>query len=429
MTIKGNFCSSPWLHMRILSTGSYGYCRWAYVDNLGKTDLPSIREQAPIEFFQKTMAPVRQQLLNGNSPDFCHNCLLMEQHKKISGRQRQLLKIGVDTDHFTESFLSSPWIPAFKYSADHCGDTTQTPQDWQIDLGNHCNNACIFCKPVHSSRLAAEFKKLGLIENLPPASWCEDPALLEEFLQMLCQSTSLRYLHFIGGETLVTPAFRKILEALIDANLQSVTIGLTTNLAVWDQSIIDLLAQFDQVNLGMSIECLHPLNEYLRYGSEYNRTREILDQWVELAKTKNWYMQLRVTPTVFSIWHLDTIYEYAYANKISVECCNFLNEPSYMRPSILSADLRNQVINKISTWADKFSNDRKLVVNVRNPHFAEQQIIDDAVSYVNYLRNQDSESDRLPELVSYIKLLESNRHNSILDYLPEYEDFLRSAGY
>jgi hypothetical protein len=32
-------------------------------------------------------------------------------------------------------------------------------------------------------------------------------------------------------------------------------------------------------------------------------------------------------------------------------------------------------------------------------------------------------------LVKFLKILESNRNNSILTYLPQYEELFRSAGY
>jgi hypothetical protein len=53
----------------------------------------------------------------------------------------------------------------------------------------------------------------------------------------------------------------------------------------------------------------------------------------------------------------------------------------------------------------------------------------DLQSYVNYLENMPDESNRLPDLVKFLKQLEASRGNSILTYLPEYEELFRSAGY
>jgi sulfatase maturation enzyme AslB (radical SAM superfamily) len=149
------------------------------------------------------------------------------------------------------------------------------PQDWQIDLGNFCNSACIFCGPNNSSRLAAEYKKLGLITKLPKKNWADNPEMLERFIEILDGTKNIAYLHFLGGETIITPAFKKILKKLIERGLnKTASIGLTTNLTVWEPEIIELLTQFKEINLGMSIECLHhEINDYLRWPSKINECK------------------------------------------------------------------------------------------------------------------------------------------------------------
>jgi sulfatase maturation enzyme AslB (radical SAM superfamily) len=371
-------------------------------------------------------------MLAGKVIPICSECKLVENHGKVSGRQKQLLKIGVTVENFSKSMLTSSWLQKFSESQEQNGDTDQLPQDWQIDLGNFCNSACIFCDPHSSSRLATEYKKIGLINELPPHTWCDDPELLDRFLQTLENTPNIAYLHFIGGETLITPAFKTILEKLVKKDLaQKITIGLTTNLTVWDQDIIKLLCQFYQVNLGMSIECLNPLNDYVRYGSKISQVKELLMRWIDLARQQRWLMQLRITPTLFSIWHLDTIYKFASEHNIAVESCNFLNDPEFMRPSVLSPDLRYQAIGKLQSWLDTqhYTTEETKIINTRNPNQAHQQIVEDAKSYMTYLSNEPDESFRLPDLIRYLHKIEANRKNSILDYLPEYEKFLRSAGY
>ena len=416
--------------MRINNFGHYEYCRWA--NKINRTSQPALMTTDPIEWFQHGTKDIRKSMLAGRSLPGCSECSIMEDHGKVSGRLRQLLKIGVDPANFEKSMISSPWLREFETSLSLDGETDQWPQDWQIDLGNYCNSACLFCSPASSSRLAAEFKKLNLIDKVPPANWCEDSTQLNKFVDCLARSPKLSYLHFIGGETLITPAFRLILEALVRNGLSSnISVGFTTNLTVWDQSIVDLLCRFKEVNLGMSIECLHPLNDYVRYGSELTNTLDLLDRWLAVAKQHDWLTQLRTTPTIFTVWHLDTVYEYAYHNQLTVESCNFLEEPSHMRPSVLPHYFRTLVIEKLENWIASRDTvtTKSRVINTRNPNICHQQILEDAGSYVNYLQTRPDESHRLADLVRYIKIMEQNRKNSILTYLPEYEPILRSAGY
>jgi len=142
-------------------------------------------------------------------------------------------------------------------------------------------------------------------------------------------------------------------------------------------------------------------------------------------------IQFRITPTVFSIAHLHTIYEYAYTHNIGVESCNFLHNPSFMRMTILPKDVRQKIAQDLEDWilTKDTTIKNKKIINTRDPNVSKIYILQDAYSYVEYLRNGPDETHSWPALVNYLKKLEASRGNSILDYAPEYESFLRSAEY
>jgi sulfatase maturation enzyme AslB (radical SAM superfamily) len=407
--------------MRIANDGGMTYCRSA-----NKLE-PSIdiRNTTPGQFFQQHMTAVRDDMLNGTAPTGCNECRQMEQHDKVSGRQKQLLKVGVRLEQFEKTLASSPWLSTF--STDPC---TQLPQDWQIDLGNYCNSACVFCSPTSSSRLATEWKRIGFIDQLPKANWTDDPVLVDKFVSTLEQSKHIQYLHFIGGETLITPAFKVILTALIRLGLnRTATIGFTTNLITWDDETIELLTQFSGVNLGMSIEAFSTVNDYARWPATMPLVDKNLNRWITLATEHKWLMQFRTTPTILTIGHLLSVYDYAWDRNIAVESCNFLSRPEYMRPSVLPLHYRNTVLEKMESWISSHTTNSETIINIRDPNVAQQQMVQDLQSYVTYLKNEPDESYRLPDLVQFLKRIEASRGNSILTYLPEYEELFRAAGY
>lgn len=423
MSFEKTFCPSPWFHMHINNAGGYEFCRWATKDQ--RHALVSTANTDPGQFFQKNMIEIRQHMIDGTAVPQCNLCYKMEDHQKVSGRQRQLLKIGVTVDNFEKTMRSSPWL-------DHMStaETQLLPQDWQIDLGNFCNSGCVFCTPQSSSRLAAEFKKLKIIDQLPANSWCDDPAQLDKFIHTLKKSPVVRYLHFIGGETLITPAFKTILQELIRCDLhQNISIGFTTNLITWDHEISQLLPKFKQVNVGLSVECFDQLNDYVRWPSQLSTVTHTLSQWLALAQQHQWLVQLRVTPTMLTVSKLLTVYEYAWQHNIAVESCNFLEQPEFLRISVLPVLHRQAIVAQMQQWLDTHTADQNQVVNTRNPNFTKNQIVQDLASYVSYLKNETDHSHQLPQCVQYLKRLETNRKNSILDYLPEYEQLFRSAGY
>lgn len=416
--------------MRIDSDGSLRYCRWVdrhrdqYHDNIKNTDVKT--------FFQHKISGLRKDLLEGKNIDSCSQCKEMEQHSKVSGRQKQLLKTGIRLEEFESSTQSSTFYNEFKNSYINNGATNLMPQDWQIDLGNFCNSACIFCGPNNSSKLATEFKKLGLITKLPTKNWADDPKMLEGFIEILNEAKNIAYLHFLGGETIITPAFKKILKKLIEKGLhKKASIGFTTNLTVWQPEIIELLAQFKEINLGMSLECFHEVNEYLRWPSKINEVKEVLEKWMQIAAKHKWLVQLRITPTVFSIAHLKNVYDYAFKRNVGVESCNFLTNPHFMKISLLPYEIREKISIEIQEWVDshKDYNKEEQIVNTRDRNQVRQYILQDAMSYINYMKNVPEEMHLWKDLVVYLKKLESSRNNTILDYTPEYEKFLRLAGY
>ena len=432
MSLEKNFCSSPWFHMRITNSGTYESCRWQSKDGNTRVNFNNnIQTISPLTYFQNNMSELRTTLLAGGASSVCSDCYTMEKHDKISGRQRQLLKVGIQEQYFEKSLASSTLRSAFDYSNNNQGHTDRSVTDWQIDLGNYCNGACVYCNPENSSRLATEFQKLGLIDQIPPPAWCDDPDLVDQFVKVLISSPTLQYLHFLGGETVITPGFKTILTALVDADLaKDITIGFTTNLTVWSDDIVELLKQCQQVNLGMSIETLTRVNDYVRYPSEINSVQRTLNRWVELGNQQDWLIQLRITPTCLTVHELTTVYEYAWQNNIAVESCNFIDNPKFFRISVLPKKQRKIAQDTLTEWIQsRNSNNKDKIINTRDPNIAQDQIIQDATSYLNYLTSADDESNRLPDLIAYLKKLESNRKNTILDYLPQYEQLFRSAGY
>jgi hypothetical protein len=279
--------------------------------------------------------------------------------------------------------------------------------------------------------LATEFKRIGLIDQTPPPSWCDDPVLLDRFVTDLTSNPNLQYLNFLGGETVITPGFKKILSALVNADLaKNISIGFTTNLTVWSDSVIELLTQFQQLNLGMSVETLTPVNDYVRYPSQQTQTKKLLDRWVALGHKQGWLIQLRITPTCLTVHELTTVYDYAWQHGTAVESCNFIDRPEFFRIGVLPKHLRESVVNTLQSWIDAHPVDvHDQIINTRDPNLAQQQIVQDAQSYLDYLESAEDESHRLPDLVQYLIRLEASRGNSILTYLPQYEDLFRSAGY
>lgn len=437
--LKNNFCSSPWFHIRIDPAGDFLPCRWSsHRESTGH----NIANTSISEFMNSDiMDDIRSHMLAGDTQKMCSACYYEDQHNKVSGRQKQLLKSAVDINNFDKTFCSSPHWGDFEHSSNYAGKTNNQPVDLQIDLGNTCNSSCIMCGPTYSSKLATEYPKLIAIE---PAlfkqhklfnNWANDPVLVDKFVDELSTIPNIKYIHFLGGETLYLKSFYTICNRLIDLDLaKNISIGTTTNCTVYTAELEHIIKNFKHVHLGLSVEAMHSVNDYIRYPSTIAQVSTNINRFLQLREQYNIQISLRITPNIFSIYHLDTIFSMMLEEQVIAESCNILHDPSCLRIEVLPKNLIDQCLVKINQVIQKY----QLVENIQT--IVNQRInllIEPVISQIIFEYKQLLETYTVPEnveeerynLVKYIRAFEQVHNNTILDYLPEYEEFLRSYGY
>ncbi len=418
MALKDTFCSSPWFHIGIDYNGTYFPCRW----QSPQPQTQSINSVTPLQFFNSSeMKTIRENMINGVSMSMCNECYDMDKHSKPSGRARQLLKTGIDISNFENTLMSSSYFEQFKTN------TVETPADWQINLSNYCNSACVYCPPFASSRVASQYTKLGW-PSIKEQQLDSNEDKVNQLVNAIALSPKTGYIHLLGGETLITPGFPMFLEKLSALpNAKDFIIGLTTNLTVFDDKVIQMLSSFKEVHVGFSIEANHPVNNYVRWPSKIDNILANLQKWQNI-KQDNWIYQFRITPTWVSMLHLPSVFELAEASNISIESCNFLEDPKWLKVSLLPIDMRKEIINKFATYINNRQSTIK--INTRHKDNVVNSLINEAHSYINYLNNAPDESHLLAESVVKLKQLESLRNISIMDYVDDnYKQLLRTAGY
>ena len=438
-SLRDNFCSSPWFHIRIDPQGNYLPCRWGNFSFVAKHHVSDTTLTGYLN--SDEMSNLRSTLLEGSRPSLCVDCHYESSHGKVSGRQRQLLKSAIHESNFNKTFCSSPHWDHFSYSYANQGQTQTQPVDLQIDLGNTCNSSCIMCPPKYSSRAIEEHKKLHKInpilfkDPVKLSNWSDDLNLVDKFVSELSQLDNIRYIHMLGGETLFIKSFYDICNKLIESGLsKNIILGLTTNCTLYDDRIENIIKNFKQVQLGMSIEAVTDLNDYIRWPSQISTVLGNIDKFLNLRSSTDLQTSLRITPNIFSIWHLDSIFEFMINNHVIAESCNILYEPRCLRIELLPNDLRNNIINKLNKIIDKFNlvKPQELIINRRREDLIDPVISSVIFEYrdflVGYTPPDDVEQQRL-DLVQFLKSYETIHNNSILGYLPEYEKFLRSYNY
>jgi len=308
------------------------------------------------------------------------------------------------------------------------------------------------CSPAASTKVAADYIKLNRINpemfskpQVMRQSWASDKRLLQQFVDELCSLRDLRYIHFLGGETLYIDEFYTICDALVNAGIsKDIIIGTTTNGTVFNDKIVDYCDKFREVHLGISVETATSLNDYIRYGSSVDSVLSTARKFLDLrAVSPSLNLILRTTISNLSVFHLDTLLKFSLENRLSSESCWILDTPDCLAVGVLSPTLKTEAINKlldVVRVADQMLLESEhggqvdqCSANVRLPGTEIEQIRRVTIEVVNLLENTLEEKPEYNalrrKLVTFLKTFEAIRNNSILDHLPEYEEFLRSYGY
>lgn len=414
-------------------------CRWDFsmpraTHNVRDTSIAQYMNSA-------VMRDLRMDLLNGQVASTCASCHNEDRYNKVSGRQKQLLKSGIALKQFDKTFCASSHWDRFEQSFEHSGYTSSMPVDLQIDLGNTCNSSCIMCTPRYSSRLATDYIKLQKIEPalfnniISKGNWADNSTLVDKFINELTEIPNIRYIHFLGGETLYLKSFYDICNRLIDIGLaKDISIGTTTNCTVFNDGLGRILTSFKHVHIGLSVESLHSINEYVRWPSNISTVERNIKSFINIRNSTDLHLSLRITPSNLSVYHIDTLFQFMIENSITAESCNLLTAPSCLQLELLPVDILNDVIIKINKVIEKYNilDSDNALVNRRNDVIRDRVISKVIVEYRDTLKNlqaPDNVEEERYNLVKFIKAFESIRNNTILDYLPEYEEFLRSYGY
>jgi len=161
--------------------------------------------------------------------------------------------------------------------------------DLELRLSNVCNLKCLMCHPISSSLVAAErhqhkekFKKL----NNPQLSFYNPKSSnyfeTQQFSDWFCEiAPTLRRVHITGGEPFLIPTVTDLLNQLLPV-ASDISLGFNTNLTLMSINQIELLQQFPNLILNVSLEGIGAMNDWIRYPSKW----DIIDQHVTLVKEK-----------------------------------------------------------------------------------------------------------------------------------------------
>lgn len=314
--LSKNFCAIPWTGFELDPNGDVKHCIISkhVLGNINKEDIKNIVTGTKATELKKEM-------LDGKFPSNCEGCYFQESNRKqsldnISSRTYYAKQLG---KHCSNDLLDDHR----KFELKH------------VDLrwSNLCNQACVYCGSLFSSKWAQELGKPVYNNN-------KNNDRFKEYI--FSNIKNLKNIYMAGGEPLLMKENREVLEKLLQVN-KDCTIRVNTNLSKTDTKVFELLLQFKDVHWTISIDTIEEEYEYVRYGGNW---KDFL-QNLEIIKQNDTH-RISFNMLHFVLNHKSIFDCIDYLQGTGFHANSFVAGPMYTPPALNILNFGNKVKGQVS---------------------------------------------------------------------------------
>lgn len=334
--MTNTLCPAPWEHHCVNTNGRNRLCCNA-VTSASKF-LDGFEEYWSGEELQK----VRQQMIAGERPDACISCWKKEDAGIKSLRQGMIEGLKNREGEWEKFTNDLNYVHKYPLSLD-------------LKLGNYCNLSCRMCSSYSSSTYASEFQKilketgidLGINDyekHNVQSKWYNEPKFVDTIKKMI--NDGLRHLKFTGGEPLMVPSVKKLLNYCIEQNkAKNIELVLITNGTLLNQEWIDIFAHFKNISIIFSIDGTEDTFEFIRHPAKWMVIKEKLNLLDKIQDDK-FFICISFTYQIYNILQIKNMIELIREHKISISP-TILDTPNYLDVSYAPDALKNVAITMI----------------------------------------------------------------------------------
>ena len=331
---RKTFCSLPWSSIMILASGDYKICCFTGHEVPGSTEshgvaidengqTMNVLTHSIMEAMNSVWhKEIRAAQLNGDRHPACKVCWDRDDAARRQGVKSRSLR-------YTRTYVQN--VEGIKHSPSLIGGhpmigsaVPETAADWltsddgtmkdimpislDIRFSNLCNAKCVMCEPLYSnlwyedhellfgeSQFDAGMKKYNIIKtpkvnggytyssDMP--EWRDDPRWWKQLDEM---GPNLRHVYITGGEPFVQPMHDKFIERLSEAGYaKNIVVEYDTNLSVINPRILNLLSQFKDVIIRVSVDDVGERYNLIRHPLRFDRLMENLNKLKDYGLDKN----------------------------------------------------------------------------------------------------------------------------------------------
>ena len=312
------FCPLPFSHMAIRPNGRVFPCcifRWDDVPEDLHLDHPDV-------FNHPFLQNIREQMKRGEIVDGCKTCHLNEEKSGSSMRT---------------------FVLEHMHKADMPSEPTDHPKITYLDLAlsNACNNKCRMCNAELSTSWYSDWKALG--GSIPKGLLQKSQNNLDKI-----DFGNLRFLKLIGGEPLMEQA--KFIDILSKCDRKKLAILLTTNTTLTpNDELFKLMKECDSLKVNLSIDATETLNDFLRKGSKWEKTVEVIDWFYKNFNKKD--TNVAAVVSIYNVNCLDKLYQFLQDKFSGISLTYIMIDgPDWMSPKHLPENVKSIILQKIDNW-------------------------------------------------------------------------------
>jgi len=320
--VRDSFCPQPFWHLHVEADGLVTPCCIARVPD----QTPSLADHPlPVAFNNEVMRRVRLNMLDGRRDVACIQCWDREHRRESSGR---VMAIRSTLQHQSRDGASDPvakMIGDARRITEDDGEILEhniVPRSIDIRWSNLCNFKCRTCFHRSSSAWFEDAERIAQEiddgRDLSPEQsarryllWGTEPVLtfnaggqaLAKLAPHLGQVVSI---YAAGGEPLMMDEHFAMLETFVH-RASEIELSYNTNLSKLDhrgRDLLEIWKPFKKVHLGLSVDGIREVGEYVRTGFRTNRFVSNLLRIRDASRNGRLSYHLAVTVSVYNVFHL-----------------------------------------------------------------------------------------------------------------------------
>ena len=344
---KDTFCVAPWFQIRNSNKMDKNVC--CTISSKITENIPS-QSMSSLEYLNsKPILDLKKDLSNGIKSEHCGKCWIDEENGVTSHRQQlnSLLSFQKDSN-------SSNWMDVYFDKKNDFNSDIILSAD--IKVGNTCNYACVMCNPEDSSLIYANWMS-DIDHPMVQSKLATDPDYLQrvksfsfknkkyiEYLNDIIENNKhIRFLKFLGGEPFLDKFLMDKLRELPASKKKKLSLIFVTNASKDFSDIIDSLGDFKYIQCSVSLEGTGEVQEWARYGSDWNQVEQHVLKAVKNPKIDMTVLYTFQTATVLGFADLA---KWCRSNNIKLGT-NLVYDPVCLSVKTLPDDIKKNLLADI----------------------------------------------------------------------------------